>query len=104
MIARIWHGMVPSDKSNEYMEYLNRTGVPDLRATPGNKEVKVHRRKQGDRVHFLLVSYWDSRESIAAFAGPDIDKARYYPQDGEYLLELEPEVLHYEVLEIASPG
>ncbi|MFN2159577.1 MAG: antibiotic biosynthesis monooxygenase family protein, partial [Anaerolineales bacterium] len=73
--------------------------VPDLRATPGNKEVKVHRRKEEDLVHFLLISYWDSLDSIAAFAGSDIDKARYYPRDREYLLELEPGVLHYEVLE-----
>ncbi|MFN2175491.1 MAG: antibiotic biosynthesis monooxygenase family protein, partial [Anaerolineales bacterium] len=99
MIARIWHGVVPSDKSDEYVEYLNQTGVPDLRATPGNKEVKVHRRKEEDLVHFLLISYWDSLDSIAAFAGSDIDKARYYPRDREYLLELEPGVLHYEVLE-----
>jgi heme-degrading monooxygenase HmoA len=99
MIARIWHGVVSSDKSDEYVEYLNQTGVPDLRATPGNKEVKVHRRKEEDLVHFLLISYWDSLDSIAAFAGSDIDKARYYPRDREYLLELEPGVLHYEVLE-----
>jgi heme-degrading monooxygenase HmoA len=100
MIARIWHGVVPSDKSDEYVEYLNQTGVPDLRATPGNREVKVHRRKEGDRVHFLLISYWDSQDSIAAFAGPDIETARYYPRDSEYLLVLEPGVQHYELIEM----
>ncbi len=100
MIARIWHGVVPSDKSDEYVEYLNQTGVPDLRATPGNREVKVHRRKEGDRVHFLLISYWDSQDSITAFAGPDIETARYYPRDREYLLELEPGVQHYELVEM----
>ena len=99
MIARIWHGVVPSDKSDEYLEYLNRTGIPDLRATAGNKEVKVHRRREGDRVHFLLISYWDSLDSIAVFAGSEIEKARYYPQDSEYLLELEPKAEHYEVVE-----
>lgn len=99
MIARVWHGVVPSNKSDEYVEYLNQTGVPDLRATPGNREVKVHRRKEGDRVHFLLISYWDSLESIAAFAGPDIEIARYYPRDSEFLLELEPKVQHYELVE-----
>jgi len=99
MIARIWHGVVPSNKSDEYVEYLNQTGVPDLRATPGNREVKVHRRKEGDRVHFLLISYWDSLESIAAFAGPDIEIARYYPRDSEFLLEMEPKVQHYELVE-----
>ena len=60
----------------------------------------MHRRKEGDRVHFLLISYWDSQDSITAFAGPDIETARYYPRDREYLLELEPGVQHYELVEI----
>ena len=34
---------------------------------------------------------------IRAFAGDDPEQARYYPEDTEYLLELEPAVTHYEV-------
>ncbi len=43
---------------------------------------------------------WESFESIRKFAGDDIEKARYYPDDKDYLLELEPHVTHYEVLEL----
>ena len=32
------------------------------------------------------------------FAGDDLTKARYYPEDKEFLLELEPTVQHYEIL------
>jgi hypothetical protein len=63
MIARTWHGKVPSGEA-----------------------------------HFLFFSLWDSWEAIRAFAGEDVDRARYYPEDAEYLLELEPTVTHYEVL------
>ena len=35
MIARIWHGRTAAAKSDEYLDYLNRTGVPDYRATQG---------------------------------------------------------------------
>lgn len=98
MIARIWHGVTAADKSDEYLEYLNRTGVPDYQATEGNQGVYVLRRTEGDKAHFLLLSLWQSRDAIVQFAGPDMEKARYYPEDKEYLLEFEPTVTHYEVL------
>jgi hypothetical protein len=44
------------------------------------------------------MSLWDSLEAIRAFAGDDVERARYYPEDASYLLELEPTVAHYEVL------
>ena len=97
MIARLWHGAVPVEKGDAYMRYLERTGVPDSKATPGNRGVYVLRRREGDVAHFVFVSLWESREAIRAFAGDDLEKARYYPEDRAYLLELEPTVTHYEV-------
>lgn len=98
MIARTWHGVVPAAKADAYHEYLLATGVPDLRATPGNRGVYVLRRMAGDHAHFLLVSLWESLDAIRAFAGDDVERARYYPMDADYLLELEPTVQHHEVL------
>jgi heme-degrading monooxygenase HmoA len=97
MIARLWHGAVPAAKADEYMSYLERTGLPDYRATPGNRGVYVFRRTEEEVAHFLLVSLWESREAIRAFAGDDMERARYYPEDAGFLLELEPSVTHYEV-------
>lgn len=53
---------------------------------------------EGDRVHFLLISLWQSREAIQAYAGPDIERARYYDYDRECLVDPEPNVTHYEVV------
>jgi heme-degrading monooxygenase HmoA len=97
VIARLWHGAVPAAKGDEYMRYLERTGLPDYRATPGNCGAYVLRRAEDGVEHFLLVSLWESRDAIRAFAGDDIERARYYPEDSEFLLELEPTVTHYEV-------
>ena len=97
MIARLWHGRVPASKTEAYRRYLEQTGLPDYRATPGNRGVTVLERVEGDVTHFLLVSYWDSTDAIRAFAGEDIERARYYPEDAEFLLEFEPRVTHYEV-------
>jgi len=97
MIARFWHGVTAAAKSDEYLDYLNETGIPDYRATEGNRGVYVLRRIEDDRAHFLTVSFWESMEKIEGFAGSDPEKARYYPEDEEHLLDFEPEVEHYEV-------
>ena len=102
MIARTWHGVVFESKSDEYLEYLNKTGVPDSQSTEGNEGVFVLRRTEDRKTHFWFISLWESEESIRKFAGDDIEKARYYPEDRKYLLELEPNVIHYEVA--VNPG
>lgn len=98
MIARTWHGATLASKSEAYLDYLNKTGVPDLRATEGNQGVYVFHKIEGEKAHFLLISLWESIEAIKKFAGADIEKARYYPEDEAFLFELEPAVTHYEVL------
>ncbi len=98
MIARIWYGEVAPERADEYLDYLNRTGVPDYRATEGNRGVYVLRRLEEDRANFLTVSFWESMQKIGGFAGADPEKARYYPEDERFLLNFEPAVGHYEVV------
>jgi heme-degrading monooxygenase HmoA len=98
MIARIWHGITPAAKAEAYTDFLNHSGVLDYQATPGNRGVYMLRRIEGDVAHFTLISLWDSLEAIKGFAGPEPEKAHYYPDDKEFLLEFEPTVSHHEVL------
>jgi heme-degrading monooxygenase HmoA len=98
MIARTWHGRVPTEKADAYHEYLQRTGLADYARTPGNRGVFVLRRSEGPITHFLLLTLWESVDAIKAFAGLDHERAHYYPEDDDYLLEREPFVTHYEVL------
>lgn len=98
MIARIWHGVTPATKADEYVEYLNKTGLPDYAATEGNRGVYLLRNIEGDQAHFITLTFWDSRQAIEKFAGAEIEKAKYYPDDAKFLLEFEPFVQHYEVM------
>ena len=98
MIARTWHGRVPAEKADAYHKYLLETGVKGYRSTEGNRGVHVFCRIEDDEAHFLLLTFWDSCEAIKQFAGDDAERARYYPEDADYLLEFEPTVTHYEVL------
>ncbi len=98
MIARLWHGITSAQKGDDYFAYLQKTGIPDYENTPGNQGVYVLRRIQDDQTHFLLISLWDSKDAIRQFSGSDIEKAVYYPEDDEFLLEKEPTVTHFEVI------
>jgi heme-degrading monooxygenase HmoA len=89
---------VPTEKADAYYEYLQRTGLADYASTPGNQGVFVLRRNEGVVTHFLLLTLWESFDAIKAFAGPEYERAQYYPEDDDYLLEREPLVMHYEVL------
>jgi heme-degrading monooxygenase HmoA len=68
--------------------------------TPGNREVNIWRSVEGEVAHFWTVSTWDTMESIKAFSGEDVEKAKYYPEDQDFLLEFEPKVLHYESFKV----
>jgi len=98
MIARFWRGVTSKSRADEYFEYLEKTGLKEYRSTEGNRGVYVFRRIENDHAEFLLMSLWDSYDAIKRFAGPNFEKAVYYPEDKKFLLELEPNVLHYEIL------
>lgn len=99
MIARIWHGKTKASDATAYLEYLFKSGMPAYRATTGNKGAWVLRRIDNEVAHFITLSFWESQEAIAAFAGPDITVAKYFPEDAKYLLEFEPTVMHFELFE-----
>jgi hypothetical protein len=47
----------------------------------------------------LRVTFWESEDAIRAFAGDAISVAKYYDFDKDFLLELEPCSMHYEMYE-----
>jgi heme-degrading monooxygenase HmoA len=99
IITRIWHGVTKAEDADEYLEYLIKTGIEDYKKIEGNLSVEILRRIENDQCHFWTVTKWDSFESIKKFAGEDHEKAKYYPEDADYLLEFEPKVIHCETFE-----
>lgn len=98
MICRIWHGRTSRQNADAYACFLEQRAIPDYRSIVGNIDVSVLRRDDGEETHFLTVTHWDSESSIRRFAGDDLLKAKYYPEDADYLLEFEPEVKHFSVV------
>lgn len=97
MIARIWHGRTKADDYEAYTTFLKERAIPDYQGTEGFVRLIFLRRLEGDEAHFVLITFWKDLEAIKRFAGEDHEKAKYYPEDQDFLLEFEEHVKHYEV-------
>ena len=102
MVARIWRGAVRPEDADAYVAYIEETGLREYRETPGNRGAWLLRRREGDRVEIVTLSFWDSLEAIRGFAGDEIERAVYYPEDERYLVERDDTVTHWELY--GQPG
>ena len=98
MIARLWYGSTRAEDADAYVDYLERTGVAAHRETQGNCGSLVLRRRNGDRADFVVLSLWESEEAVARFAGEEIGRAIYFPEDERFLIERRDEIDHYEIV------
>lgn len=97
MIARIWEGRTNAMDYESYTAFMKERAIPDYQQTPGFVSLNFLRKMEGDIAHFKLITYWENMEVIKNFAGDDFSKAKYYPEDEQFLLEFEERVQHYEV-------
>ncbi|WP_437313081.1 antibiotic biosynthesis monooxygenase family protein [Sorangium sp. So ce385] len=95
-VARVWHGRTPSDKAEAYTAYIS-SALPKFRAIPGNLGYQLMREAVGPETHFMVISYWRSRDDIRAYAGDDIRKTRHLPRDAEFLIDPEQTVMNYDL-------
>lgn len=98
MISRIWHGRVPTSKAKACREFLNTRAIPDYQSVEGNVGVYILEHPEGEVTHFITLSFCESMEVIQGFAGQNVEVAKYYSEDEDFLLEFEPRVVHYEVV------
>jgi len=97
MIARIWRGRTRSQDAETYAAFLKARAIPDYRNTEGFVRLLFLQRRVGDETHFVLITLWRDLDAIKRFAGDDYRKAKYYPEDQDFLLDFPDTVEHYEV-------
>jgi catechol 2,3-dioxygenase-like lactoylglutathione lyase family enzyme len=97
-IARLWRSRVKAERLNEYRDYVRETGLRDYRNVAGNRGACILSADQDGTASIITLSFWDSFESIARFAGDDVTRARYYPADDDYLIDRPTEVEHFDVM------
>jgi heme-degrading monooxygenase HmoA len=99
VIARVWRGWTAAEDAEAYADYIERTGMSSAREVPGNRGTYVLRRLDGERAEFVTVLLWESLDDVRAFAGDDLERAVFYPEDDRFLVERELRVAHYDVEE-----
>ena len=96
-ILREWRAEIRRELKSEYVGYVNVTGIAAYRALPGNLGATIATRDlDPDRSEIVTLSWWVNEDAIKAFAGNDIDRARYFPEDDRFLLTRPDRVSHYE--------
>ena len=95
-ILRAWTFWIRTPLREECREYMDGTKLPELSAAPGNQRAAALFRDLGDgTTEVVVVSVWDSMQSIRAFVGDDPLQPTIDPSDQAKLFDREPNVRHY---------
>ena len=93
----MWRGWTRRADAEAYVGYLEHTGMPAYRSTPGNRGAWILRRDDDERTEFVTPTSWESLEAIRGFAGEDVEAAVFYPEDDRFLVEREERVTHWQI-------
>ena len=99
MIARLWRGQAAGAlNADAYARHATGTVFPSLKNLAGHRGAWLLRRDVEGNTEFLAMTLWESRQSIEAFAGKDIDKAIVEPEGRAALAQFDDFARHYEVV------
>ncbi|HKD21386.1 MAG TPA: antibiotic biosynthesis monooxygenase [Rhizomicrobium sp.] len=99
MIIREWRGRGDAARPDAYPAHFRTHVVPGLEKLPGFRGATLMRRALGHRLEFVVLSRWETLESVQAFTGPDVSKSIVEPGGVAALLEFDATAQHYEVIE-----
>ena len=98
MIERHWKGIAKIHEADNYVKHLQTKTFPHLVGLNGFIKASILKRSVDQGVEFLVVTVWDSIDSIKAFAGEQVEVANVPPEVREMMVEFEPKATHYEVV------
>jgi heme-degrading monooxygenase HmoA len=103
-IARSWSGTVPAARADDFAIHLMNTGVAEAGAIDGCERISILRRSEGDRVRFVMISYWRDEQALRCFARDQVDEAVLYPGDELFRLEADEQASNYELIYDEAAG
>src|SRR6266705_424450 len=98
MISRHWKGIARHECADRYVDHLEADTFPQLASLPGFIRATVLRRDVAEGTEFQIVTLWESRSAIEAFAGPDPEVAVVPAVVQAMMVRYEERAAHYEVL------
>jgi heme-degrading monooxygenase HmoA len=98
MIARSWTAQATRSGASAYVEFFEHTLAPELRRIAGYREALVLQRTVGDaQVEITVLTFWESMEAVAHFAGASMDMAVVELEARALLISFDEQVKHHEV-------
>lgn len=98
MIERHWKGIAKPEEAENYIRHLHGKTFPHLGELAGFIKASILRRPVENGVEFLVVTVWDSIESIKAFAGDAVETANVPQEARDMMVSFENNARHYEVV------
>lgn len=98
MIVRISHRITPDGNAADYETHLRTEELPARKTAPGNLGTYLLRRTEVGNAHFVLLTLWESPESVSGFLAREAARAHDGPPTGADLAEREPLVGEFELM------
>ena len=104
VILRRWTGKVPTERAQQYAQYMAETGLNEIEPTEGNLGHQIMLRDLGNgTTEITALSWWTGIEAIKALVGDDHERAHYYAVDEMYLTDKPDFVEHHVVFSGFTP-
>lgn len=97
MIARVWSAQATSGQAPAYVEHLKQHVLPAVRAVDGYAGAMLFEREVSGAVEIVVITLWQSLESIRRFAGEDLERAVVGDEAAALLTEFDRRARHYDV-------
>lgn len=99
MIARSWSAQATAEGARAYVAFFEGTLVAELERIDGHRGALVLTREidGGARVEISVVTFWESMEAVARFAGAALDRAVVEDEARAVLVSFEECVSHRHV-------
>jgi heme-degrading monooxygenase HmoA len=98
MIARYWSAQASPERAPVYAAHLRQHVLPALRQLEGYAGAQLLERVVSGSIEITVVTFWQSLDSIRAFAGEDIEHAVVADEAAALLTSFDRRARHYEVI------
>ncbi len=98
-ISRHWRGVAKPEEADKYVDHLRTDTFPKLAKIEGFISASILKRSIPEGTGFLIVTTWQSLDSIRKFAGDSADRAVVPPIVQAMMVDYDREVVHYEIVE-----
>lgn len=97
MIGRVWRGWARPELANSYEALLTQHTLPALHRVAGYKgSYFMKRTLDTGEVEFVEITFWESMDSIVAFAGEDSTKAVVPSDTQAFLTRFDDRSVHFD--------